>query len=123
MMWVVVGGASLMAVAMVVAWWEHVGRVDPADAASSAEEASTGMLLRAVTVDVSLDALEAESIATPTGNDGAARKMALDGALVRMARTGSVSDARPSWLDTTPMISAVALADTDRQPAGDATAR
>jgi hypothetical protein len=94
--WVFGAGAALLAVAVVVAWWEHLGRrAEPLPGALPDESPP-----RKLSVDVELDALAAEP--PPAPNDSTVRRDALGGALGRMAQ-GSTPPRR-GWIDTAPMI-------------------
>ena len=85
--WLGFGAAALFVVAVVVAWWEHLGRgTKPPDDFSSTPP-------RGMTVDVELDKLQA----LPPG-DGGRRQQALGGAIARMAGP------RRTWPETTPMV-------------------
>ncbi len=84
-----IGFAVLLGLAVVVAWWEHLGRragpppwVPPASA-------------RAVTVDLPLDALTA-----PAG-DADQRRATLGQAMDRMGQARQPGDA---WVETRPMV-------------------
>ncbi len=76
--------------AIVVAWWEHLGR------AAAQHDARQPLPRNAATVDVELDALAA----APLGSgDVYERQQTLGGAMARMAgATGT------AWTDTAPMI-------------------
>jgi hypothetical protein len=85
------GLASLVFAAVVVAWWEHLGRQGAAHDAKAQAKAA-----RAASVDVELDALEATAQGT---GDVYERQQTLGGAMARMAgATGT------GWTDTAPMI-------------------
>jgi hypothetical protein len=88
--WILSGAASLVVVATVVAWWEHLGRV------AAQHDAKQPLPPRTVTVDVELDALVA--LGQGTG-DVYERQQTLDGAMARMAGV-----AGSAWTDTAPMI-------------------
>jgi hypothetical protein len=89
--WSLSGLAGLVFAAIVVAWWEHLGRL-----ALQHEGKTPGYPSRAVTVDVELDALAATAQGT---GDVYEREQALGGAIARMAgATGQ------GWTDTAPMI-------------------
>jgi hypothetical protein len=85
------GLLGLLFAAVVVAWWEHLGRQGAAQFAKVQAKAA-----RAVSVDVELDALEASAQGT---GDVYERQQTLGGAMARMAgATGT------GWTDTAPMI-------------------
>jgi hypothetical protein len=85
------GLVSLVFAAVVVAWWEHLGRQAAAQFAKTQAKAA-----RAVSIDVELDALEATAQGT---GDVYERQQTLGGAIARMAgATGT------GWTDTAPMI-------------------
>jgi hypothetical protein len=88
--WLLTGTASLVFMAIVVAWWEHLGR------AAAQHDARQPLPRNAATVDVELDALAA----APLGSgDVYERQQTLGGAMARMAgATGT------AWTDTAPMI-------------------
>jgi hypothetical protein len=88
--WLLSGAASLVLVAVVVAWWEHLGR------AAAQHDAKQPLPPRLATVDVELDALVA--LGQGTG-DVYERRQTLDGAMARMAGV-----AGSAWTDTAPMI-------------------
>lgn len=95
--WVGAALGALLAVAVLVAWWEHLTRNTRRPAAPP--EAAPA---RAVSVDVPLDAL-----IPPTPGDTAERQAALDGALQRMATPpqAPARSAEPSaWTETEPMV-------------------
>jgi hypothetical protein len=92
--WLIGACLALFAIAVVVAWWEQLGRrADP-------PPGDLGSASRAPTVDVNLDAFEAET-PTPT-TVAAARRIALGETLDRMAQ-GRARERR-SWIETAPMI-------------------
>jgi hypothetical protein len=88
--WFLSGAASLVLVAIVVAWWEHLGRT------VALHDAKQPLAPRVLTVDVELDALAA--LGQGTG-DVYERQQTLDGAMARMAGV-----AGSAWTDTAPMI-------------------
>ncbi len=95
--WVGAALGALFVVAVLVAWWEHLGRNNRRPAAPHA-----AVPARTVTVDVPLDALTA----APPG-DAAERQAALDEALARMAsaNAGAAASAEPAaWIETEPMV-------------------
>lgn len=93
--WVGGGFAALVAVAVAVAWWEHLQRRLQAQQAPLLPE-SPGL----PAVDVALDVLTPPA---PEG-DAAARRQALGSALERMAQAGSAADRHRGWADTLPMV-------------------
>jgi hypothetical protein len=85
------GLLGLLFAAVVVAWWEHLGRKGAAQHAKMQAKAA-----RVVSIDVELDALEATAQGT---GDVYVRQQTLGGAMARMAgATGT------GWTDTAPMI-------------------
>lgn len=92
--WIGTAFGALFVVAVVVAWWEHLVRSKQVRAAHETPPP------RAVTVDVRLDTLTAES-----PGDSAERRATLDGAMGRMAQAGTPGS-RAAWLDTRPMVQA-----------------
>ena len=88
--WIGAGMAGLLFVAIVVAWWEHLGRNER----HAAVEIPSAPAARVMAVDIELDTL-------PAGDAGE-RQQALGGALARMA-TPAVG--RPQrWVDTRPTV-------------------
>ena len=88
------GLVSLVFAAVVVAWWEHLGRQGAAQFAKA--QATQAKAARVVSIDVELDALEATAQGT---GDVYERQQTLGGAIARMAgATGT------GWTDTAPMI-------------------
>ena len=94
--WIGTGMAGLLFVAIVVAWWEHLGRNEQRAAA----ENPSAPPARAVAVDIELDALAAVD-AGDAGVTGE-RQQALGGALMRMAAPALGRSKR--WLDTRPTV-------------------
>ncbi|KPF42328.1 hypothetical protein IP87_00115 [beta proteobacterium AAP121] len=95
--WVGAALGALLAVAVVVAWWEHLVR-NARRPAAPPETAPP----RAVTVDVPLDTLTA-----PPPGDTARRQAALDGALQRMAHPPAAAERSAdasAWIETEPMV-------------------
>jgi hypothetical protein len=85
------GLLGLVFAAVVVAWWEHLGRQGAAQHAKMQARAA-----RVVTIDVELNELEASAQGT---GDVYERQQTLGGAIARMAgATGT------GWTDTAPMI-------------------
>ncbi len=83
-------GAALLAVAVLVAWWEHVVRVSrPAPLPAPAPRAPS-------TVDVPLDALGE----LPAG-DAPSRRATLDEA---MQRAANEPPSAAGWVETQPMV-------------------
>ena len=95
---------GLLGVAVVVAWWEHVGRKGQAHADDGWAPSSPRAVVVGVDVDVDLSAP-----ASP--NDATERRVALDSALVRAARRGGDPAPPPPWLATAPMIAAALRAE------------
>ena len=91
--WIGTGMAGLLFVAIIVAWWEHLGRNEQRAAAEIPSAPPT----RVVSVDIELDALAAGD-----AGDAGERQQALGGALKRMAAPALGRPKR--WLDTRPTI-------------------
>ncbi len=95
--WVGAALGALLAVAVLVAWWEHLTRNNRRPAVLPVAAPA-----RSVSVDVPLDALT-----PPTPGDTAERQAALDGALQRMTNTPQAparsAEAGP-WTETEPMV-------------------
>jgi hypothetical protein len=95
--WVGAALGALFAVAVLVAWWEHLVRNTRRPAAPPAPTPP-----RAVSVDMPLDALT-----PPTPGDAAERQAALDGALARMASPSTIPTPNANtaaWIETEPMV-------------------
>jgi hypothetical protein len=92
LIWTAYGLAGLFFAGCVVAWWEHLGRERRRQDEPDWEAPDP----KAISVDVSLDALAAEG----PGDQGE-RQQALGGALTRMAGAGQNPQ---RWIDTAPMI-------------------
>ncbi|RVU44464.1 hypothetical protein [Rubrivivax rivuli] len=101
--WVGAALGALFAVAVLVAWWEHLVRNTRHPAAPPETPPP-----RAVTVDVPLDTLTA-----PPPGDTAERQAALDGALQRMASPAPAAAPgaeASAWVETEPMVLSAATA-------------
>ena len=86
--WIGIGLAGLLGVAVIVAWWEHLGRnIGPLPVAPATA--------RAVSVDVPLDAWPA-----PAG-DANERRATLGQAMDRMGQARAQGEA---WVETRPMV-------------------
>jgi hypothetical protein len=99
--WIAQGLAALMFVAVVVAWWEHLGRVERRRSLMQDPEAARPAGTRVLSVDVDLEATAAPVVLE---GDAATRREVLDGAMSRMSREGSTAGSRSAWFDTAPMI-------------------
>ena len=88
--WIGAGFAGLLFVAIVVAWWEHLGR----DEQLAEAENAPAPTLHIVSVDVELDDLGS--------GDARERQQALGGALTRMAAPAAGRPQR--WVDTQPTV-------------------
>ena len=91
--WIGTGMAGMLFVAIVVAWWEHLGRNEQRAVA----ENPSAPPARVVAVDIELDALAAGD-----AGDAGERQQALGGALKRMAAPALGRPKR--WLDTRPTV-------------------
>ena len=97
--WIGTGMAGLLFVAIVVAWWEHLGRNEQRAAA----ENPSAPPARAVAVDIELDALAAGDAGGAGGaSEAGERQQAPGGALMRMAAPALGRSKR--WLDTRPTV-------------------
>jgi hypothetical protein len=99
--WIAQGLAALMFVAVIVAWWEHLGRVERRRSLVQDPEAARPTRTRVLSVDVDLEVTPAPVVLE---GDAATRREVLDGALSRMSREGSTAASRSAWIDTAPMI-------------------
>jgi hypothetical protein len=117
--WVAECLAALLFVAVVVAWWEHLGSLERRRGADldGDPESQGASGPRVTSVDVDLDATPAPIVLE---GDAAARREVLDGAITRMSRDGSTAATRSAWIDTAPMIGqgmgAATSADAELQP-------
>jgi hypothetical protein len=100
--WLLSGFGGLVFSAIVVAWWEHLGR-QAKQSQAKAEYKSA----RVVSVDIELDALAASAQGT---GDVYERQQALGGAIARMAGAAGAG-----WTDTAPMIG-LGLRENDQAP-------
>ncbi len=115
--WIACGLATLLLVACVVAWYEHLDR----SPRHSPDDDWGTPLRRAVSVDVELDTL---SLSTASGDVGE-RRQALGGALSRMAsgdRRQNAGDTVPMILAGAPQRAAATAAPADRRQRARATA-
>ena len=92
----VYGAGALLAVAVVVAWWEHVRQSHLAKNEPFVPQARPE---RASRVDVDLTSLPDETAA----KDQAERKTTVDEAMARMVRAGGTTGSS-SWTETRPMV-------------------
>jgi hypothetical protein len=99
--WIVQGLAALLFLAVVVAWWEHLGREERRRGLELDPEGARPAGTRVVSVDVDLEATPAPVMLE---GDAATRREVLDGAISRMSRDGSTAATRSAWIDTAPMI-------------------
>jgi hypothetical protein len=90
------GVIALLAVAVVVAWWEHVQRTQ---LAKNQHPVTAFVPPRASHVDVNLDELPQAAAA----QEQAERKAVIDAAMARMARSAGTPGAS-SWTETRPMV-------------------
>jgi hypothetical protein len=97
MYWIGLGLGALFFVAVVVAWWEHLGRqaAGPLSFAPAPPKVAQ--------VDLNVDAWP-EPAAAPASGDQARRQRALGDALERMTQPGALGEPRRGWVDTKPMI-------------------
>jgi len=101
--WVGAALGALFVAAVAVAWWEHLVRTSRPPAPPEP------VVPRAVSVDVQLDALDADQPAPappPKASDAAERRATLNSAMSRMARAGQDGSA---WTETSPMVLQTAL--------------
>ena len=99
-MWLSACLGGLVFVAVVVAWWEHLG------SGQRAGEAPREAAMRVVSVDVEIDRLDDPPAPETPGSDSADRRQAMSGAMARMIRA---ADTPQRWVDTAPMIGPGAL--------------
>lgn len=90
------GVITLLAMAVVVAGWEHVRR---AQLAKNQHPVTELPLPRAVRIDVNLDTLPQEAAA----QEQAERKAVVDAAMARMVRSAGRPGTSP-WIETRPMV-------------------
>ncbi len=90
------GVIALLAVAVVVAWWEHVQRTQ---LAKNQHPVTALGPPRVAHVDVNLDDLPPDAAA----REQAERKAVIDAAMARMAR-GAGTPGASSWTETRPMV-------------------
>ena len=90
--------ASLLVVAVAVAWWEQTG------ARAKTRRPLPASPRHAVSVDVRLDELAAEPAAA--SSDQTARQLALGSAMARMSRAAAPAPASVAWIDTQPIVAA-----------------
>jgi hypothetical protein len=98
--WVAAGFGALFAVAVAVAWWEHLAR------SLRPQAAPQPAVPRAVKVDVPLDT--AAGLLLPA-SDTDERRAALGGAMERMGRVGRAARTEgavspDAWTETSPMV-------------------
>lgn len=96
--WVGAALGALFVAAVAVAWWEHLVRTSRPPAPPEP------VAPRAASVDVQLDALDADQpapAAPPKASDAAERRATLNSAMSRMARAGQDDSA---WTETSPMV-------------------
>ena len=101
--WVGAALGALFVAALAVAWWEHLVRTSRPPAPPEP------VAPRAMSVDVQLDALDADQPAPappPKASDAAERRATLNSAMSRMARAGQEGSA---WTETSPMVLHTAL--------------
>jgi len=91
--WVLGASAALLAVAVLVAWWEH-WRGGAGPQGTHPGQARP----RKLNIDIELDQVAER----PAFNDAAQRSQALNGTLDRMTQVASVPAG--GWTDTEPMI-------------------
>ncbi len=99
--WIVQCLAALLFMAVVVAWWEHLGRAERRREADADLDGGAPAAPRVISVDVDLDATPAPIVLE---GDAATRREVLDGAMSRMSRDGSTAATRSAWIDTAPMV-------------------
>ena len=90
------GVITLLAVSVVVAWWEHFRR---SHLAENQRVPTEPLPVRASHVDVNLDELPQRAAA----QDHAERKAVVDAAMARMVRSAGMPGAS-SWTETRPMV-------------------
>ena len=98
------GVAALLAVAVLVAWWEHLA--DPRRMRAPAPPPPPAAPVR---VDVDLDTLDQQ----PPG-DQSERTHAVNATLARIARAGATGTQLTAWTETRPMVAPSPLQETER---------
>jgi len=106
--------ATLLVVAIGVAWWEHTG------VRARARRAPPAPLPHQVTVDVNL--AQANGEPAPQAGDQPARHALLGRAMARMARTAP-APASQAWMDTQPGVAPGQPAWPGQQPSPEPSTR
>jgi hypothetical protein len=95
--------ATLLLVAVVVAWWEHLGRLERRQRGNHDGDSVAPARPAVTSVDVDLGAT---ATLTQLEGDAATRRELLEATMSRMSRDGSgmAAQSRGAWIDTAPMI-------------------